>query len=446
MAKFLRRKTTPPQPPLTYAPKEHFPEKVPDASASWPSRRRRGAARRARRRARARRRDRVWGARRRDTRGASRDRRGGSQLSAGCRVSHHSQRHRYESRFSLERVKRGRAFRGSSARGRLPERRGRMLTTFSVERRRRTRRRRTWKRARPEWRPALFLGGRDEPRAVVAGPARGVASPSFLQTRVANSPRPSRSERGTRRGADAASARSGAVSELTMPSISERARAMYMSMPSPPRFSLGSSKSASTDVAGNGDADAPETRASSDAETRAETRASITPSAGASLPSHHSRHPSGVSDITVDSDEGSEGGNETDVSEATAALEAERDREMYRTMSPSGRKPRRTRASGEEGVDAHGRDRRRAPAAGGRPDDLVGELHAVPRRRRRRDGFGVRVRILPRRIPSPNHPSRTTPPRTRRDLSLPTPPTTTRTRTWTSRRRWTREWARRWTR
>ena len=47
---------------------------------------------------------------------------------------------------------------------------------------------------------------------------------------------------------------------------------MYMSMPSPPRFSLGSSKSASTDVAGNGDADAPETRASSDAETRAETR------------------------------------------------------------------------------------------------------------------------------------------------------------------------------
>ena len=123
---------------------------------------------------------------------------------------------------------------------------------------------------------------------------------------------------------------------------------MYMSMPSPPRFSLGSSKSASTDVAGNGDADAPETRASSDAETRAETRASITPSAGASLPSHHSRHPSGVSDITVDSDEGSEGGNETDVSEATAALEAERDREMYRTMSPSGRKPRRTRASGEE--------------------------------------------------------------------------------------------------
>ena len=123
---------------------------------------------------------------------------------------------------------------------------------------------------------------------------------------------------------------------------------MYMSMPSPPRFSLGSSKSASTDVAGNGDADAPETRASSDAETRAETRASITPSAGASLPSHHSRHPSGVSDITVDSDEGSEGGNETDVSEATAALEAERDREMYRTMSPSGRTPRRTRASGEE--------------------------------------------------------------------------------------------------
>jgi hypothetical protein len=64
--------------------------------------------------------------------------------------------------------------------------------------------------------------------------------------------------------------------------------------------------------------------------------------------SHHSRHPSGASDITVDSDDGSEGGNETDVSEATAALEAERDREMYRAMSPSGRTPRRPRASGEE--------------------------------------------------------------------------------------------------
>ena len=130
-----------------------------------------------------------------------------------------------------------------------------------------------------------------------------------------------------------------------MPSMSERARAMYMSMPSPPSFSLGSSKSKSNGVAGNGDADAPETRASSDAETRASTP----PLTGASA-SHHSRHPSGVSDITVDSDEGSEGGNETDVSEATAALEAERDREMYRTtMSPSaGRTPRRTRASGEE--------------------------------------------------------------------------------------------------
>jgi len=136
-----------------------------------------------------------------------------------------------------------------------------------------------------------------------------------------------------------------------MPSISERARAVYMSMPSPPRFSLGSSKSASTDVAGPiRDADAPETRASSDAETRAETPLASTPHfvAGASLPSHHSRHPSGLSDITVDSDEGSEGGNETDVSEATAEIEAERDREMYRTMSPSGRTPRRTRASGEE--------------------------------------------------------------------------------------------------
>ena len=136
-----------------------------------------------------------------------------------------------------------------------------------------------------------------------------------------------------------------------MPSISERARAVYMSMPSPPRFSRGSSKSASTDVAGPiRDADAPETRASSDAETRAETPLASTPHfvAGASLPSHHSRHPSGLSDITVDSDEGSEGGNETDVSEATAEMEAERDREMYRTMSPSGRTPRRTRASGEE--------------------------------------------------------------------------------------------------
>ena len=196
------------------------------------------------------------------------------------------------------------------------------------------------------------MGGRDEPRAVVAVlPARGVASPSFFQTRVANCPAPFRSERGTRRGADAASARSGEVSERTMPSISERARAVYMSMPSPPRFSRGSSKSASTDVAGPiRDADAPETRASSDAETRAETPLASTPHfvAGASLPSHHSRHPSGLSDITVDSDEGSEGGNETDVSEATAALEAERDREMYRTMSPSGRTPRRTRASGEE--------------------------------------------------------------------------------------------------
>ena len=82
-----------------------------------------------------------------------------------------------------------------------------------------------------------------------------------------------------------------------MPSMSERARAMYMSMPSPPSFSLGSSKSKSNGVAGNGDADAPETRASSDAETRASTP----PLTGASA-SHHSRHPSGVSDITVDSD------------------------------------------------------------------------------------------------------------------------------------------------
>ena len=128
-----------------------------------------------------------------------------------------------------------------------------------------------------------------------------------------------------------------------MPSMSERARAMYMSMPSPPSFSLGSSKPKASDVAGNGDAASAETRASSDAETRASTP----PLTGASA-SHHSRHPSGASDITVDSDDGSEGGNETDVSEATAALEAERDREMYRAMSPSGRTPRRPRASGEE--------------------------------------------------------------------------------------------------
>ena len=137
--------------------------------------------------------------------------------------------------------------------------------------------------------------------------------------------------------------RSCEIPEVTMPSMSERARAMYMSMPSPPSFSLGSSKPKASDVAGNGDADAAETRASSDAETRASTP----PLTGASA-SHHSRHPSGASDITVDSDDGSEGGNETDVSEATAALEAERDREMYRAMSPSGRTPRRTRASGEE--------------------------------------------------------------------------------------------------
>ena len=137
--------------------------------------------------------------------------------------------------------------------------------------------------------------------------------------------------------------RSCEIPEVTMPSMSERARAMYMSMPSPPSFSLGSSKPKASDVAGNGDAASAETRASSDAETRASTP----PLTGASA-SHHSRHPSGASDITVDSDDGSEGGNETDVSEATAALEAERDREMYRAMSPSGRTPRRPRASGEE--------------------------------------------------------------------------------------------------
>lgn len=66
-----------------------------------------GARRDAREGARARRRDCVRGARRRDTRGASRDRRGGSQLSAGCRASHHSQRHRYESRFSLVNARSG---------------------------------------------------------------------------------------------------------------------------------------------------------------------------------------------------------------------------------------------------------------------------------------------------------------------------------------------------
>ena len=137
--------------------------------------------------------------------------------------------------------------------------------------------------------------------------------------------------------------RSCEIPEVTMPSMSERARAMYMSMPSPPSFSLGSSKPKASNVAGNGDAASAETRASSDAETRASTP----PLTGASA-SHHSRHPSGASDITVDSDDGSEGGNETDVSEATAALEAERDREMYRAMSPSGRTPRRPRASGEE--------------------------------------------------------------------------------------------------
>ncbi len=137
--------------------------------------------------------------------------------------------------------------------------------------------------------------------------------------------------------------RSCEIPEVTMPSMSERARAMYMSMPSPPSFSLGSSKPKASDVAGNGDAASAETRASSDAETRASTP----PLTGASA-SHHSRHPSGASDITVDSDDGSEGGNETNVSEATAALEAERDREMYRAMSPSGRTPRRPRASGEE--------------------------------------------------------------------------------------------------
>ena len=133
-----------------------------------------------------------------------------------------------------------------------------------------------------------------------------------------------------------------------MPSMSERARAMYMSMPSPPSFSLGSSKSKSKDVALNCNADAPETRASSDSETRASTP----PLTGASASSHN-RHPSGVSDITIDSEEGSDGGNETDVSEATAALEAERDREMYRTISPSrARMPRRTRAPGEEAASS----------------------------------------------------------------------------------------------
>ena len=103
----------------------------------------------------------------------------------------------------------------------------------------------------------------------------------------------------------------------------------------------------------------------------------------------------------MDSDDGSEGGNETDVSEATAALEAERDREMYRTMSPSGRTPRRTRASGEEEA---------ASTPMGAIDDELRRLEDVPMIslenfmrfrvpwRRRRDGFGVRVRILPRRI------------------------------------------------
>ena len=50
--------------------------------------------------------------------------------------------------------------------------------------------------------------------------------------------------------------RSCEIPEVTMPSMSERARAMYMSMPSPPSFSLGSSKPKASDVAGNGEADA----------------------------------------------------------------------------------------------------------------------------------------------------------------------------------------------
>ena len=185
----LRRKTTPPQPPLTYAPKEHFPEKVP----THPRRGRRGdagARRGAREGARARVDATACGVRGAVTRAARRATGAAGRNSPPGAAFRNVLNAIVASRFSLERVKRGRAFRGSSARGRLPERRGRMLydlfrrattpnaTTSDVETR------------ATGGRPALFLGGRDEPRAVVAGPARGVASPSFLQTRVANSPAP----------------------------------------------------------------------------------------------------------------------------------------------------------------------------------------------------------------------------------------------------------------
>lgn len=135
-----------------------------------------GARRCAREGARARRRDRAWGAWRREARGASRDRRGESRRSAVRREWRRAQRHRYDSRISLERVERGGASRESSARARLPERRSRTLPFPSSDGP--ERRRRTWKCARPEWRPVTWcvsFGAAERNHALRRkGPARRV--------------------------------------------------------------------------------------------------------------------------------------------------------------------------------------------------------------------------------------------------------------------------------
>lgn len=119
-----------------------------------------------------------------------------------------------------------------------------------------------------------------------------------------------------------------------MPSMSDRARAMYRSMPSPPSFgrsASGKSKSGDTDRSEASENAGPTSSEASDATTSGRPEPN-----GVTNLKTHSRHPSSVSDITVDSDyDGSDGGNDSEVSEATALEQAERDREMYRTLSPS---------------------------------------------------------------------------------------------------------------
>ena len=217
------------------------------------------------------------------TRGASRDRRAVATLRRVPRFAPF-QRHRYESRFSLERVKRGRAFRRSSARGacRTPR-----ADAYDLFRRATTPNATTsGLRARPSGGPLSF--GRPRRATRRRGRSFAASLAKFLQTRVAT-PRPSRSERGTRRVRTRR--RRAPVRFRADHAFDFRARARHVhEHAQPPRFSLGSSVRVNR-RRGNSDADAPETRRPT---RRRGGDASVDHPVGRRLaPSHHSRHPSG---------------------------------------------------------------------------------------------------------------------------------------------------------